>query len=156
EGIGPTCIAPEIFRRQMEVLEQSGCMVVRLTDVAAWLRGERELPSRCVALTFDDGFEDFAGVAHAELARRGWSATVFLPTGKVGAVADWDHHCQGRRLMSWERIRELSERGIDFGGHGVQHVDLTALTPDLATQEITRSGQDIEQNLGRPARSFAA
>lgn len=156
QGSGPTCIAPETFRLQMQVLEECGYRTVSLADLAGWLRGEKELPPRSVVLTFDDGFEDFASHAFEELARRRWSATVFLPTGKVGQPADWDHHCLGRRILSWDMVIDLARRGIDFGGHGVNHCDLTRLTPERVRREIEEPKLQIAERTGREIISFAA
>lgn len=156
EGEGPTCIRPDVFRHQMRTLQECGYQVVRLADVAAWLQSGAELPARSIVLTFDDGFEDFATTAFPELHVRGWSATVFLPTAKVGGVADWDSYCSGRKLMSWDKVKVLAGHGIDFGGHGVHHADLTALTASQRRDEIAFSRQVIEENIGRPVVSFAA
>src|SRR5438105_1713518 len=92
EGTGPTCIAPAIFREHMAALAENGYHTVALATCAAWMRGEVALPERAVVLTFDDGFDDFARVALPELQTRGWTATVFLPTGKVGGTDDWEGH----------------------------------------------------------------
>jgi peptidoglycan/xylan/chitin deacetylase (PgdA/CDA1 family) len=155
QGSGPTCIAPDTFRAQMAVLEECGYRAVALADLAGWLRGEQALPARPVVLTFDDGFEDFASHAFPQLAARGWTATVFLPAGLAGKSAGWDGHCTGRRVMSWETVSKLAEQGVDFGGHGICHVDLTRLSPEAARGEIAGSGQMIAERVGRPVRSFA-
>src|SRR5262249_32706715 len=78
DGVGPTCIAPVVFRHQMATLAACGYHPVSLTACAAWVRGEGTLPARAVVLTFDDGFDDFATVAFPVLQARGWTATVFL------------------------------------------------------------------------------
>src|SRR5205807_2904056 len=98
---------------------------------------------------------DFASAAFPELQKRGWPATVFLPTAQVGGVADWDAHAAGRRLLSWATVAELARRGIDFGGHGVRHADLTALTPAAARDEIMHSKWLIAEHTGRPVPGFA-
>ena len=61
----------------------------------------------------------------------------------------------GRRVMSWEQVSELASRGVDFGGHGICHVDLTTLSPEAARMEIAGSAQMIAERIGRPVGSFA-
>ncbi len=156
DGGGPTCIAPEIFSRQMSVIHECGFQVIALSELADWYRGERELPPRSIVLTFDDGYEDFARIAWPELKQRGWSATVFLPTGKIGGDADWDQGVDRRPLMSWPTIAELAREGVDFGGHSIRHVDLTSLPRSVAQVEIAESKRQIEEHVDRPVSSFAA
>ncbi len=156
DGSGPTCIAPAIFVRQMAVIQECGFQVIALSELADWCRGERELSPRSLVLTFDDGYEDFASVAWPELKQRGWSATVFLPTGRVGGEADWDQGADHRPLMSWDTIAELAREGVDFGGHTIGHVDLTTLPRSVAQVEIVESKRQIEDHVGRPAACFAA
>lgn len=158
-GAGPTCITPEVFRRQMDLLEQSGSVVVSLGDLGRWIDERRALPGRCAVLTFDDGFADFATAAFPELERRGWSATVFLPVGHVGRTDRWDSGQNGRKprsLLDWPAVAELAAAGIEFGGHSVTHRDLTQLAGDELWDEITTPKALIEQRLSRPVESFAA
>lgn len=159
EGAGPTCTAPEAFRRQMTILEESGYGVVSLTELGEWTRGCRDLPPRCAVLTFDDGFLDFATAAFPELQRRGWPATVFLPVSHLGGTDRWESSRKGataRRLMDWSTVAELAAAGIDFGAHGVTHRDLTQLRGDELLDEVLTPKRMIEERLSRQVASFAA
>lgn len=158
EGPGPTSIPPAVFRRHLEALAECGYRAVPLGDLATWLGGGAELPERSVVLTFDDGFADFAEQAAPLLAARGWSATVFLPTGKMGGQEDWvgANTAPARALMSWDQVKELARQGIEFGGHSVTHPNLTALSPPDLSQEIRQSRIEIGDRLGRPPAGFAA
>ncbi|MFN2431812.1 MAG: polysaccharide deacetylase family protein [Gemmatimonadota bacterium] len=158
-GRGPTCTSPETFREQLRILAGEGYRAIPLRDLARALRGEAvELPERPVVLTFDDGFADFADVAAPELAARGWTATVFLPAGKLGGVDDWESRAgrRPRRLLTWERASELGRAGIDLGAHGVSHADLTRLAPEAARAEVSGARRLSEERTGCPVTSFAA
>jgi peptidoglycan/xylan/chitin deacetylase (PgdA/CDA1 family) len=156
-GPGPTCIAPEVFRQQMAILEETGYRVVSLRNVLGWMRCGRALPGRCVALTFDDGFEDFAAIAHEELRRRRWPATVFVPSGHVGGSDGWDRPSPSghRRLMDWSTIAGLAAEGVEFGGHGVGHRDLTRVRGTDLEAEVLGSKRAIEDRTGREVACFA-
>jgi peptidoglycan/xylan/chitin deacetylase (PgdA/CDA1 family) len=159
DGAGPTCIPPEAFRRQMDLLEQSGSVVVSLGELGRWIDESRALPGRSAVLTFDDGFADFATAAFPELERRGWPATVFLPVGHVGRTDGWDSGQHGRKprsLLDWPAVADLAAAGIEFGGHGVTHRDLTQLSGDELSDEIARPKTMIEERLSRLVESFAA
>jgi peptidoglycan/xylan/chitin deacetylase (PgdA/CDA1 family) len=157
EGDSPTCIAPDVFRRQLDGLSECGYVVVTLTEAVGWLQGKGTLPERAVVLTFDDGYEDFATVAYPELQARNWPATVYLPAAELGRAANWDKGPEGmgRPLMSWATVTELAKGGVDFGSHAVRHVDLTLLAPEAARAEIVDSRPLIEDRIGRPVTSFA-
>jgi len=158
DGPGPTCIEPETFRLQMAILEEMGYRVVSLMDLLSWMQRGRELPDSCVALTFDDGFADFADFAFPELHRRGWTATVFLPAGHVGGFDHWEAASRlgHRRLLDWPTISELAAHGVDFGGHGVGHRDLTRVRGAALEAEVLDSKRAIEDRSGREVTSFAA
>jgi len=53
---------------------------VSLTAVAEWLHEGRALPPHAVAVTVDDGYRDFADVAHPVFAEYGIPVTVYLVT----------------------------------------------------------------------------
>jgi len=156
-GPGPTCIPRATFRAQLDMLVARGYHVVPLTTLLAWHRGDVELPDRVAVITFDDGFADFVGAGFPELSALGLTATVFLPTGRIGLTEDWAGHLAAapRELMTWSQIKELADRNIHFGSHTVSHTDLTVLTQERLAQELHSSREHIRQHLGQPPASFA-
>lgn len=156
DGTGPTSIAPQTFAMQMQELAAAGCAVVSLQAVARWIRGEAQLPSRAVAITFDDGFADFVAASRV-LQHHGFGATVFLPTGRMGSSESWSGTGSAPRpLMGWDDVRSLAADGIEFGGHSITHPDLTSLDAEQLEREVSGSCDDIEERLGRRPSAFAA
>ncbi len=154
---GPTSIPASVFRGQMDALHEAGYRVVPVADVAPWIAGTLSLPEKSVAITFDDGFVDFATEAAPILKARGWPATVFLPSEKMGGPANWPGELAtpSRLLMPWTQVRELSAAGFDFGGHSVTHAKLTTLTADALRREVQQVHADITRELGVAPTSFA-
>ena len=154
---GATSMPLNVFRSQIETMAECGYKTVSLDEVRAWLSGDGRLPDRSVVITFDDGFADFVEVAFPMLHGLGYQATVFLPTGKLGGVEDWDAGARGtrRRLMSWSDVTDLAKLGAEFGGHTVSHVDLTAISPAEMQTQIRRCRDDIAEHVGRQPTSFA-
>lgn len=156
DAAGPTNIDVATFRGQMDALAAGGYQPVSLVKLAAWHQGRDELPPRAIVITFDDGFADFGGQAAPILLDRGWSATVFLPTGHLGGPENWSvSDGSARQLLTWAQVENLAARGIDFGGHSVSHADLTKLVSTDLEREIRQSYQDIENHLGRAPIGFA-
>ncbi|MEO1310968.1 MAG: polysaccharide deacetylase family protein [Pseudomonadota bacterium] len=104
------------FARQLDYLEREGYHVVPLSDLAAFLKGERQLPQKAVVLTIDDGWRSTAEIAEPILRERAYPATLFLYTDFVGASA----------AIDWATARNLDRGGIiDVQSHSKTHADLT-------------------------------
>jgi peptidoglycan/xylan/chitin deacetylase (PgdA/CDA1 family) len=69
----------ECFRRRMQLLKNSSCTVLPLSEAVERLY-TGELPDRCVALTFDDGNYDFYKEAHSIIREFNFPVTVYLTT----------------------------------------------------------------------------
>jgi len=144
------------FRAQMAWLHRFRFNVLRMDEVLAALRGERPIPPRAVALTFDDGYENFYEHAYPVLARYGFPAMVYLISGRLGEPAQW-FAADGRdtpALMSAERIRALQRAGIDFGSHGSRHVRLAEVDLETARADIFDSRRELQALLDEEVRHF--
>ena len=88
---------------------------------------------------------------------RGFASMVFVPTGRLDFREDWrGANDPPRRLLDWSTVRGLAAQGVEFGGHGVAHADLTRVPAPVRRHEIERCARELEQQLGRTARAFAA
>jgi peptidoglycan/xylan/chitin deacetylase (PgdA/CDA1 family) len=144
-------IRPEMFRAHIESLIERSVPITSLDSVL-------QTP-RAVALTFDDGYENFAEAALPVLAQYRISATVFVVSGLCGESNVW---CGARsgpiprlRLMNWETIRSLPAELVSLGAHSVSHADLARLTPAEVESELRTSRIEIEQQTGRAVPFFA-
>lgn len=59
------------------------------------------------------------------------------------------------RLLDWDMVREMSKKGINFGGHTSNHVVLPLESSDVIKNEIETSKALLEEQLGKKAVSFA-
>jgi peptidoglycan/xylan/chitin deacetylase (PgdA/CDA1 family) len=89
------CVTPEHFAEHVELVAES-YRPIRLRELVAALRAG-ELPSRAVAITFDDGYADNLGAAKPVLERKGVPATVFVASGWIG----------GERMFWWDELEVL-------------------------------------------------
>ena len=122
----PWRVAPDDFERQIAYLSDAGFHSVSLEEWRRAARLRRPLPGRAVVLTFDDAYEDFARNAWPILERYGFGAIVFLVSGHVGGTPVWDAaYGESAPLLDWGAVRELAERGVEFGSHSVSHAPLT-------------------------------
>lgn len=149
---------PNIFRRQMKHLSESGYSAIPLRELAAMLRNKIAVPKKTVVLTFDDGFKNFRSEVFPILSEYNFSGTVFLVTDFCGKHNDWAGNPDGfprSELLSWEEIRKLDSYGIEFGSHTRTHQDLTNLTFEKMESEVVESKMAIADQLGRETTTFA-
>jgi len=139
-------IAPESFKRQMEVLAESGAEVVPLSRI--------QNSGGSVAITFDDGYANFEEHALPVLAKYKFPATVFLVSGHCGGSNVWT---AGPRLplMSWPAIRGLTGDIAEWGAHTVSHPDLTEQPHERVTDELVGCRAEIENQTGTRVTAFA-
>jgi peptidoglycan/xylan/chitin deacetylase (PgdA/CDA1 family) len=152
---GPTNISPETFRGQMETLADCGYRTASLGTFKAWHDNAAEDSAKTVVITFDDGFLDFAESAVPILKSNGFTATVFVPSGRMGGTDGWETSGNRRPLMSWAGARDLTREKIDFGGHSVTHTDLTRLSAEELSHEVRQCREEIEDELGCTPTGFA-
>jgi peptidoglycan/xylan/chitin deacetylase (PgdA/CDA1 family)/glycosyltransferase involved in cell wall biosynthesis len=108
-----------------------------------------------VILTFDDGYRDNYTLLMPLLEKYGFKAVIYMVTHK--AENSWDLKDEGRTfpLLSKEQVLDMSRRGIEFGAHTMNHVDLTKVGVEEAWKEITGSKKYLEELLGKPVNTFA-
>lgn len=81
--------ASSVFERHMEIVAKRFSPVT-LDDILLSLRGQKSLPRRAVAVTFDDGFADNFSFAAPILSRYGIRATFYVTVGMIGTnEAPW-------------------------------------------------------------------
>lgn len=161
-------ITPEaLFEEQVGALREAGCRLLPLTGaLRAKLNsaddgsavgeeldaGAMAASGRVVALTFDDGYADFAEHAFPVLDKVGAKATLFVVSDCVGTTASWLPFgaVPDRRLLGWSDLIELAGNGIEIGSHGCRHLPLDTLPVAQAREEIYRSRMDIAERIGLP------
>ena len=148
---------PETFAGQMASLADWSFKGTSLATVIDHVRQFGRWPERTVAITFDDGYENVYRYSE-EIARHGFTATVFLVTGHIGGQNDWAPPPAGlgaQSMMTWDHARDLQRSGWEIGAHTRTHPDLRTLSTDAAESQILDSKLEIEQQLAQPVQSFA-
>lgn len=150
---GDDGLVPEVFSAQLDALTERR-RVVPLAE-ALTLLGRAEA-SRVAALTFDDGYLDFAKHALPALRQRGLHATVFVPTGLLGSSNRWDAGiAKERQILSREELRRLDPSTVEIGAHGRTHCRLAGLSPDVLWSETHGARVQLEDACDRRIRFFA-
>jgi peptidoglycan/xylan/chitin deacetylase (PgdA/CDA1 family)/CelD/BcsL family acetyltransferase involved in cellulose biosynthesis len=61
----------------------------------------------------------------------------------------------GNPMLTWDQIRLMKAKRIDFGGHTVSHPFLSKVAPAQALWEVSECKRRIEEELQQPANYFA-
>ena len=107
-----------------------------------------------VAITFDDGYAGVLSRALPLLAARGFAATVFVVSAKLGGVNDWDGETPGDELLTADGVRALHTAGIEIGSHGATHRALPSVSDAELDDEVRGSKAALEAVTGTPVVSF--
>ncbi len=143
-------VAPDDFARQLDLLARRGYRGVALRD----LLDRPDATEKRAVLTFDDGYAGVLSRALPLLSTRGFSATVFVVSGKLGGRNDWDGETPGDALLSAEDVRALARAGLEIGSHGATHRALTEVDGATLTAEVEGSRAALEAVTGAPVVSF--
>ncbi len=111
-----------------------------------------------VALTFDDGFENFAAAAWPLLKHHDLPVTLFVATARAGGDNAWGGAAQRGiptlPLLSWDALCALVEKGLALGSHSRTHPDLTRVSDAQLAEEVAGSADDIERRTGVRPQAF--
>lgn len=138
-------VSPESFKAQMRFLKNQHYNVVKLEDLARIIKKDK-IPSKTIAITFDDGYENNYTSAFPVLKQLGLDATIFIIPALVGREG----------YLTWSQILEMSESGfITIGSHTMTHPWLPTQPVQKLDQEIRDSKIAIESRLNKGADSFS-
>lgn len=149
--------SPKNFYRQMRYLKKQGFEFYTASELIDFYNESGAFPPRAITLTFDDGWKDNYTNAFPIMKKLGIRATIFLVPSCIGrtsakVVADGEGK---REHLAPEDITEMSEYGIEFGSHTLNHKLLHQATDEEVEFEVTESKKEIENLLGKPCRVFA-
>ena len=140
-------ISPETFERQMRFLKSHHYNVLPLNSVATLIKEKKKIPSKTIAITFDDGYKDNYIYAFPILKKYNLPATIFIITDEVG---------RGDRL-SWDEIKTMQDSGIiTFGSHTLGSEPLINIKSEVELRnQIFDSKKILEEKLGRRIDAFS-
>lgn len=148
---------PKKFAAQMAYLKRRGFAFYTATELIEFYRRAGAFPKKAIALTFDDGWKDNYNFAFPILRELQIKATIFLVPSCIGqmsakVVADGEG---AREHLSKENILEMSEYGIEFGSHTLNHKLLHRISDAEIEYEVAESKKEIENLVQKPCRTFA-
>ncbi|OIO34763.1 MAG: hypothetical protein AUJ70_00265 [Candidatus Omnitrophica bacterium CG1_02_40_15] len=138
-------VLPDSFKRQMCFLKNHHYNVVKLEDLANMVKKNR-FPSKTIAITFDDGYENNYTSAYPVLKKLGLQATIFIIPAMIGTDG----------YLTWGQVIEMSESGfIAIGSHTMTHPWLPTQPTQKQDSEIRDSKFAIKSHLNKEIGAFS-
>ena len=135
---------PEFLKAHLSYIQKSGYNIVTPNDLADFFNSGKQLPSKSIILSFDDGYEDFYTVAYPILKEFNVHATLFLPTGLVG----------NNDYLNWDQVTEMANSGLVYiANHTWSHHPMSDLK--TADSEIGTAHKQLADRSLNSAKSFA-
>jgi len=154
---GRYVLSGRAFARQLWTLRALRFRPLGFEELASVLAQGRLPPGRTVVITLDDGYADNLEVACPILRRHGFTATIFLVSGRLGATNDWarDPLLRGRPLLAPGQLSRLREAGLGFGAHTRTHPALPELSDGRLQEEVAGGRAELGRELGAAPTTFA-
>lgn len=142
-------VKPQEFEKQIKFISRSK----NVLPVRKIYNLKKDKSRDCVAITFDDGYEDIYKNVLPILKKYGIKATVFV----VGSrnLADRVELGNDKKLLTLDQIRDLTKEGWEIGFHSKAHKDLTKLDEAKLKDEIIDGKKNLEKKLGFKLNYFA-
>lgn len=137
-SISPYVVTPKEFADQMAMLRAAGYHSMTSSQLVRYLSG-KTVPSRSVAITFDDGTRGLWTYADQILKRYGFHGISFVITSRVGTHKPY--------YLTWQEISLMSASGRwDFGSH------TNNLHHKVQVSASGRQGDPLTEQIWLPAR----
>ncbi len=145
------------FRQQMGWLASEGYKTIGPGELKQIVLNKKRVSGKFVLITFDDGYHSLFEHALGILSEHGYTAMLFLSTAYMGGPYDQHdfYFVKHDRQLTWGEVKALSASGWSIQSHGNTHVKMTSIDHNALLDEVTKSKNLIEQNLGIQVDSFA-
>ena len=138
-------VSPDVFRRQLQWIQDHGYTTVTLDKAAAMLAGTESGPEKPIVITFDDNNRTQYTIAYPELLNRHMTGVFYIVTNRL----------KNRSFIVEEEVKKMSDDGMDIQSHTITHSTLTALSLKKLDQELQESRATLEALTGKSVRHVA-
>jgi len=146
-------VTPKSFWWQMRLLDLLGYRGCTVSEACNSLtNGSRE---KLVALTFDDGYENFISEAFPILQKYRFKATVYAVTALIGKTNEWDkkNKIHESKLMTANQLKIVQAAGMEIGCHSMTHSSLTDDSTNYLS-EVNEAKAMLEELIDNKCHSF--
>ncbi len=139
------------FLHQLRWLKRLGVRFIPMSDLHAWLLGQKKIPKRSAVLTFDDALVSIADHVFPYLKQQATPFTIFVIAGLIGRESHFSTHSSApaRRHLDLSQLKMMIDTGlVEIGAHGYHHLNFARVDGDQLRQEIHLAKDLLEKSLG--------
>jgi peptidoglycan/xylan/chitin deacetylase (PgdA/CDA1 family) len=137
-------LRPAQLESELRALQARGIRAVTASELIDRL-AHHEPVDHLAVLTFDDGYADAATEALPLLEKYGAKATFYVILHTIGTP----NH------LTWSDIRAMMHAGMEIGAHGTDHLDLSRMSKNEQTWQVTHVLDGIARYTGVRPRTYA-
>ena len=127
------------FESQINGLKNVGYHFIDYEDLVEYKNGNKKLYKKSCILTFDDGYDGVYENAYPIAKKYEIPFTMFVITENMNTPG----------CITWEQAKEMKESGlVKIASHSINHPEFTSLSTQEAVENVNKSYEIIEQNLG--------
>lgn len=165
---GDYTVSPELFEADLKYITANGYTTVTVNDLIAYVYEEKDLPDKCIMLTFDDGYYNNYYYAYPLLKKYNCKA-VISPIASMTEKFTYSGEVSiSYGNFSVSEMQEMINSGyIEIQNHSY---DMHTLTPrkgveqkkgesfetykNVITEDITKAQTFIKENTGETPKCF--
>jgi len=135
-----------VFENQMAYLTNSGYTTITLNELANALINKSSLPTKSIALTFDDGYADIYTYAFPILQKYNLKGNLMISTGLIN----------NKDYLTWAQINEMKNSNlISLYNHTWSHYNLATANSEKLASEVLTAQNQLSKYAGVNSRIFA-
>lgn len=135
---------PQSFEENIKTLLEEGYTVISMEQLNEAYKGNIELPSKPILITFDDGYYSNYEYIYPILQKYNVKASIFVITDKVGKEID------GIKYLGWDECLDMQNSGlVEIFSHSKKHVFYNKLPIREIRDDVKESYEIIEKHLGK-------
>jgi len=143
-----TSTKPEQFQQHLKYLHDQNFQVVDLVSALNRLYSGQPLPTKAVAITFDDGYDSIFTQAWPLLKRYNYPFTVMVTTDPIDKKFS--------SMMTWQQLNQLQSAGVTIANHTLTHPHLIGVSEQKLQQEYMAAQQRLTEKLKQKPPSLFA
>lgn len=148
-----TSTSPQLFREHLRYLKNNQFTVISIPELINLIQQKKEIDTKLVAITFDDGYQSTYDTAFPMLKEYEFPFTVFVNTAPIEESRN-SH-------VTWKQLSEMKKYGATIANHThnhshlVRHNQSSVQWRNSVIEEVKQAQQIINKRLKQDVKLFA-